>query len=383
MKTFQQRILSRILHGKKIFYIVVPAALTASHKRKHEYFKSRAAAMARAVELNKLLWSRERAAVLSIAQQADAVRAYALLQEMGLGEVSLVDAVAAAEQSLRRRADAVSLGELLDGFRSARWEGWSVKSRKNFRVMAGYLAERFGAEMSVGDLAAVALGDWLSERFGSPGYRANAIRTLSPAFNWGVRAGLIKVNPFDAVERPKVRRGRIDVLSVEEARAAMLCCPADCVAAAALMLFGGVRPEEVTRLRWADVMEDVVHLSPEVTKTAQVRNVRLNETLRAWLDACRRGGDLAAVVPANWPRKYKAWRAAAGIAKRQDVLRHSFATYHLRHWGDEAALRRDMGHSRNSEVLFAHYLAAATPAQAREFWAILPKNRLENARGAR
>lgn len=162
------------------------------------------------------------------------------------------------------------------------------------------------------------------------------------------------------------------MLAVEEARHALAVCPRECLAAVALMMFGGIRPQEVQRLTWDCVMDDIVHLTPEVTKTAQVRNVVINETLAAWLAVCRRGPG-ALVVPEGWKWTYRKWRAAAGISERRDVLRHTFATYHLRMWNDEAALRRDMGHSRQSEVLFAHYLAAATPEQARAFWALRPE----------
>lgn len=371
MKSFLLRIHKKVVKGHVYWCIVVPADLTASKRRAWEYFASRQEALARAAQLNRALVSRRRAAVLSEAEQVDAVRALELLRDLGLEGVSLRQAVEAAVAGGALQRGRMALGVLLEEFRRFKHAGWRELSRRNFDNASRALLERFEAG-GPADLRPAELEVWLAERFKTPGNRAFAMRTLKPAFNWAVRQGLITVSPFDRIESPKVRRGAVQVLAVEEARHALEVCPHDCLAAVALMMFGGIRPQEVARLTWDCVMEDIVHLTPEVTKTAQVRNVVINETLAAWLAGCRRVPG-ALVVPDGWRWTYRKWRAAAGISEHRDVLRHTFATYHLRMWNDEAALRRDMGHSRQSEVLFAHYLAAATPEQARAFWALRPE----------
>lgn len=373
MKGFQARIHKKVVRGCVYYCIIVPADLTASRRRAWEYFKTRQAAMARAAQLNGALLSRKRAAVLTEQEEADAVRAFELMRDLGLEGFSLRQAVEAAAPRLRAGAGAPSLGDLVEAFRAAKAAGWSALSLRNFNRASGWMLERFGDGVKLVDFRAEDLGAWLEDRFPTAGYRANVMRTLSPAFNWAVRRGMLAANPLDFVERPRLRRGKIEILSVDQARRALDVCPPASLAAVVLMLFGGIRPKEVERLRWGDVLGDIVHLTEEVTKTAQVRNVPINETLGAWLAVCERGDDGASVVPRNWIRRYQEWRAAAGIGQVQDVLRHSFATYHLRLYGDEAALRQQMGHSRNSDVMFAHYLAAATPAEAAKFWALRPE----------
>lgn len=372
MKGFQARIHKKVVRGCVYYCIIVPADLTASRRRAWEYFKTRQAAMARAAQLNGALLSRKRAAVLTEQEEADAVRAFELLRDLGLPGVSLRQAVEAAVPSLKRGGGVQSLSKLFKEFAEAKDPIWSALSKRNFSNMSKPMLSEFGADTPADSISAQSLTRFLIARFKTDGYRAFAIRALSPAFTWGVKMGMVQQNPFLLVEKPRVKRGRIRILTVPQARHALRVCPPDCIAAVALMLFGGIRPQEVQRMQWSDVLDDIVHLTPDITKTAQVRNVRINEALRAWLDVCG-GPRVGSITPQNWIRKYSAWRADAKLTGMQDVLRHTFATYHLRHWMDENALKSEMGHSRNSETLFAHYLAAATPAEAAKFWALRPE----------
>ena len=82
--------------------------------------------------------------------------------------------------------------------------------------------------------------------------------------------------------------------------------PDDCKTAYALLLFAGIRPVELTRLRWGAVRDGFIHLTPAVTKTAQVRNVEIEPNLAAWLaaDAGHAADEL--ICPTNWKRKNQA-----------------------------------------------------------------------------
>lgn len=162
-------------------------------------------------------------------------------------------------------------------------------------------------------------------------------------------------------------------LTPEEVRRVMAACPADCVAAFALLTWAGIRPEELKRLRWRDVRldEGFVQVPTEKAKTAQARNVEVLPALRAWLVRTGRHAPDAPVCPPDWLRKSQRVRAACGVEwVQQDMLRHSFGSYHLAQFRDEGRTKTAMGHSRNSETLFVHYRAAATLAAAEEFWKI-------------
>lgn len=198
------------------------------------------------------------------------------------------------------------------------------------------------------------------------------LRTIRPAFSYAVQQEMIAASPFRTVVKPRVvRRRGVDVYTPEEARRLMEAAPRDCRGAFALMLFAGIRPAEVARLRWGDVRGEFVHITPDAAKTQQVRNVEIEGNLAVWLEGVR-GLPEEPVCPKNWKRKCQEVRRVAGVSGRADAARHSYATYYLAKYKDENALKVNMGHSVGSGVLFAHYRAAATPREAEEFWGILP-----------
>jgi integrase len=242
---------------------------------------------------------------------------------------------------------------------------------RNFKVVANMAREQF-AGLSVADVTPKRLNAWLHS-FGRPAYAAGLVRTLRPAFSYAVRQGMLPESPFSKLEpiRTPARAG-IDVFTPGEARKIMETAPSDCKTAYALLLFAGVRPVELTRLTWGAIRDGFIHLTPEVTKTAQVRNVEIEPNLASWLKAAGKHAPEDKICPTNWKRKNQAARREAGVADRQDVARHSYATYHLTKYRDRAALEANLGHTTGSAMLFRHYRAAATPQQAEEYWSILP-----------
>lgn len=317
-------------------------------------------------------WQNLAPSPLAPAAQEDARRAIALLEKAGI-RLSLSEVVAQS-LPLLSRARRVSVAQLVEEYVALKEASWRPLSARNFRSAARRLLEKFG-DMDAAEVSTKALEEWLCVAFPAVSSQAHAVRTLNGVFAYALRQKLIAENPFALLEKRRVKREkRIDVLSPVEARRLLAVAPADCKVAYALLLFAGLRPKELTRLCWGNVRDGFVHVTADIAKTRQVRNVELNGTLAAWLRAFRprNAGDFDRVVPANWVRKDKDTRAAAGVAGRPDVCRHSYATYYLAAYGSVDALKSNMGHSRGSEVLFVHYRAAATPEQAAEFWNILP-----------
>ena len=311
--------------------------------------------------------------MLSNAQQQDALRALELMAANGL-ETSLVDALEAAIPLLKSDGRYVSVEAMCEAFVEAKASGWSSASLRNFRHVSTLFLERFGGR-AVAEVMPHDLQGWLAERFPNAGYQAAVVRTLRPAFNYAVRQRWLTESPFVRLEKVKVRKkDAIDVFSPEEARRIMEVVPVDCKVAFALLLFAGVRPLELTRLKWGDIRDGFIHITPSVAKTQQVRNVEIEPNLAAWLAAFGGHQPSDSVCPTNWKRKSQAARAVAGVAGRQDTARHSYATYYLAKYKNADALRANMGHSRGSDMLFAHYRAAATPSQAEAYWRIFPED---------
>ncbi len=140
----------------------------------------------------------------------------------------------------------------------------------------------------------------------------------------------------------------------------------------ALCLFAGIRPSlycgEITKLRPEHVRIDtgVIHIEPEVSKIRMKRLVTIQPNLAAWLRAYPL--DQSPIIPTSVTRIRRKVFAAFGLT--HDVLRHTFISMFVAKFRSmgEAALQ-----AGNSEsIIRKHYLDLKSPAEAEQFWGILP-----------
>ena len=117
------------------------------------------------------------------------------------------------------------------------------------------------------------------------------------------------------------------------------------------MLYAGIRPHEVKRLTWKNInlKSGLVSLAPSHTKTGGSRHVSILPVLGAILSRTSSAGSPSRpVCPPNWEKKWREVRRRSGILKKsgwvQDVLRHTYASYHLAHFCNKNILKKEMGH---------------------------------------
>lgn len=223
----------------------------------------------------------------------------------------------------------------------------------------------------------------LEEPFPTAGGRNKARRHLGGLFRYAVQRGWCRNNPFALIPPERLQERTVTVLTLPQVEAllAALQQPAyrRCTPAVGLMLWGGIRPYEVARLHWEDIdlAERLVYLCPKHTKTGGARQVTIHPVLyrhlRQWLrEQERPPAPDAALTPPNWARLWKRLRLTAGLTPwREDTLRHTYASYHLKFFRDPTALQWEMGH-RSADMLRTRYLnmRGLTAAAAAAFWSI-------------
>ncbi|MEG0427850.1 MAG: tyrosine-type recombinase/integrase, partial [Akkermansia sp.] len=148
----------------------------------------------------------------------------------------------------------------------------------------------------------------------------------------------------------------------------------DAIVPFAFLLFAGIRPEELTKLEWSNVRlaDRYIHVTPEAAKTNQVRHVVIMDNLAAFIKTIPAKKCTGKIVPSNWKRKSYLIRKMAGLQNRHDTARHSFASYFLALFPNVDKLRENMGHVRNSDMLFKHYRAAVSKQDAKTYFEIVP-----------
>ncbi|MCH5284892.1 MAG: tyrosine-type recombinase/integrase, partial [Akkermansiaceae bacterium] len=218
---------------------------------------------------------------------------------------------------------------------------------------------------------------YLHEAFNTPSQRNKARLILSGIFSTAVKRGWCAENPVRKVEPEKVVEKRIEPLTKKEIERVVSAAESyddgSCLAATAIMLYAGVRPNETARLRWKDVHLDdacqagdlsegkerrmgVIYISPQHSKTGGARCVTIHPPLAKILREIQKAPD-APICPPNWPKHWAALHRKAGFTTWQpDVLRHTFATHHLAIFRNYTELQLEMGH-RSADLLRTRYVA--------------------------
>jgi len=219
-------------------------------------------------------------------------------------------------------------------------------------------------------ITAKALEDWFQKRGWKRSTIDGVLSKISPFFSWILREKLIDQNPCASVVRPIADdNGPPKILTAQETRT-LLCAAISIdpqfVKYFAIGLFAGVRPHEIGRLVNRDISEHYIEVSASKSKSRNRRLVTVMPNLFQWLRAYP-----PPIPSTNKRRRFEKIIKIADINWSQDVMRHSFASYHLAHFQSAEKTALEMGH-RDTNILFRHYRELVTREEAQAFWAIEP-----------
>jgi integrase len=218
---------------------------------------------------------------------------------------------------------------------------------------------------------------YIEMAFDTPRQRQKARLILSGVFGTALKRGWCNDNPVSRVEVPRVVEKPVPILVQQEIQALQQTASSyrggSCAAAVGMMLYAGIRPHEVARLRWSevDLQERAIYILPRHSKTGGARRVTIHKPL---LKILRNHQKSAAcpVCPPNWGLHWRKLRRRAGWNTDthpwpQDTLRHTFASYHLSYFRSFAELQCEIGH-RDSALLRTRYLDMRGVEAPAHFW---------------
>ena len=245
----------------------------------------------------------------------------------------------------------------------------------DLKIRLGRFSKTFG-ERLVATVTSLEIEDWLGglkNKRGeilSPQSRGNYARVLGATFSYAVKRRYSPSNPIKEIEKP-TSDSKPGILSVEQTGALLEAASPEILPYIAIGAFAGLRAKEIERLDWRDINfeENEIAVGSE-NKTGE-RHVDILPNLREWLLPCRKHS--GKVAPDNFRKHFEWARGIAGIVPWPDnALRHSYGSYHLKHFGNDAQTKLQMGHWRDSSVLFSHYRRAVTRRNAERYWNIRP-----------
>ena len=292
--------------------------------------------------------------------------------ECGRGRVRRArECVRLGAEEMRKRERTVTFAKAVEtALEDRKRKGLRARSIVDFRYLCKRMMKMNAglAERRVRSITSDDCREYLQAAYGeSPSQYRKARAILSGVFSTAIRHDWCDSNPVARVEVPEVVEKPIEPLTIEEVErleaAAQLPEHEDMQLSLHLMLYCGIRPTEVSRIdpeRDIDWQNQRVVVRPTTSKTGGGRVVPLR---------CGNINALRHDIPHRWAQRWRALRKAAGWSKeddhpwRQDVCRHTFATYHAAHFRNFAALQMEMGH-RDSSLLRTRYVYAGNGTEA-------------------
>jgi integrase len=351
-------------------------------KRKRAFFETEKEAETEAQVKNiELINQGREGAEFPTSLRIMAQHAAELLQPFGK---TIADAAAHYVVHLKSVERSCTVGALVDEVIAAKKRACGKKQRPashdyivDLNVRLGRFKKTFG-ERTVATITPLEIDDWVSglkDKHGdnlSPKSRGNYARALGVAFTYAVKRGYAPGNPMKEVEKP-TGDSKPGILSVEQTARLLECASPELLPHIAIGAFAGLRASEIERLDWRhiDFQENEIAVAGDGESHKSERHVDMLPNLREWLLPLRKLN--GAITPENFRKHFEEARTAAKISPwPNNALRHSFGSYHLKHFGNDAQTRLQMGHWRDSEVLFGHYRRAVTRRNAERYWNLVP-----------
>ena len=141
---------------------------------------------------------------------------------------------------------------------------------------------------------------------------------------------------------------------------------------AALLVYTGIRPREVRRLTWRDIdtEEKTITVRSQCSKTGGVRQVEIPPVLNRLL-ITHKFENTSHICPIDWQRRWRKIRDNSGFRGCwvQDVLRHTYASFHAKNYANLPRLQLNMGH-RDQSLLRSRYvnMRGISRAEAKSFF---------------
>jgi integrase len=333
-------------------------------RRKQRFFNSKKLAvewinLLRVDENSGSFWSD-----ISTEEQRDIILAYKLAASKGL---SVYQCLLQTPPQLDLKPPPVS-DAILEYQEVIKQRSLRPRTLKQSQHNLSLLAEEFGNE-SVHCVTAGLLEKWFQRRNWKRSTIDGVIAKIGPFFSWLVREEYIEKSPSSSIQRPiNDDCAPPKIFSVEETVKLLttaLRLDPPFAKYFAIGLFAGVRPHEIERLDEKDITERYIEISAANAKCRKRRLVNVMPNLKEWVKVSPK-------TPLKNKRRRKlALIKAADISWSHDIMRHSYASYHLAHFcsADKTAL--EMGH-RDTNMLFRHYRQLVTREAAEAFWAIRP-----------
>ena len=212
------------------------------------------------------------------------------------------------------------------------------------------------------------------------GYRESLYRHLNVVFRYALKNRFITENPLALVERPpKHKKNPPKAIRPEHLERLLERCYHrgwhDRLTVFALMAFVGIRKQEVSRLHWKHLnfrKKEIMVPAPAAKAGDTFRRLSVPPNAMEWLNLVRDRRRTGPIIGPTWESLCRTAIKSAKIPYGRNVIRYAFPSYAMEAGWDEKLIRKHMGHSKNSGIVWDHYLAQVETKEVRRFWELTP-----------
>lgn len=300
-----------------------------------------------------------------------------------LGGVPLHEAVEFYLKFHRIGAPRKSLAEIAEEFLQAT-EAQDV-SKKYVRniTFTHNVWKKWAGAMSLSEISAT----FIERKFADSGYSPHSKKNLLRAYRslelFAIRQKYLPKDFESAAEHvklPTAKNSTPAVFTPEELMRLLIVTRPYQLAYVATMAFGGARRAEFERMTPEHFSpdENIATINAEIAKKGSRRVLELPDNLREWLKIAEmpKSGKLPSKKSIiNLTDKDRL--REVGLVWKQNILRHSFCSYHLALHRNAALTSELAGNS--PEMLREHYKSLVSPAAAKEWFDITPQKVIDFA----
>jgi integrase len=319
--------------------------------------------------------------------------------------ISVAEAVRFAVKHLRPEGRTKTVRQAVEELvasKAQRFERGDLRERsyRDFRHRTEKFAQAFEGRIA-SEVSGQEIKSWLNALGISSRTNKNYLSVVGEVFKFATQKRYVAFSPLDDltdIDRKELCGGGTDgkepsILTPAEAErllAAALEHPElGLLGAVTLALYCGLRTEEIKRLEWEQVRlsesPPLVTIGAKIAKKRRIRHVEIPANAVPWLSLI---ADRTGPVTRNdhfndYQKRFRQLQRLAGFGQQNEkgvwhstwennAMRHSFGSYHYALHGNPLETSRLLGHKASDQVLFDHYRALATKAQAEAYFAIQP-----------
>lgn len=312
---------------------------------------------------------------LSVSQLAEAIDAV-----KRLNGVSIIEAVTYYLKHAEPAGGIRTFREVGEEFlKSRKAMGVRPRTYVQYESYLRVLGEEFDDE-PISQIKRSDLEDFFTESEWSARTRLNYMVTLSTIFGFALDRDYCPANHAAKIDRPILEDRPPGILKIAQVLALLKAVqthePA-MLAAVVIGLFAGLRRSELCSLDWSEVnlARGTIEVKGTKAKTRQRRIVHVCNSLKAWLTPlAKEAGPITVSTRDDVFGEHL--RELVGKAEITNYphngIRHSFGSYHYELHRNEQLTASEMGNS--PAVIFRHYRDLVSPADAKRYFAITPRN---------